>query len=98
MNSAHKKDFWQQHIQAWAQSKLPQKAYCQQSNISYTSFGYWRTRLKRQENPVPKWLPVTFTRPTMVMMTISMGIRIEVPASALAEVLPVIVRSQQEVS
>ncbi|MBL1261137.1 MAG: hypothetical protein COB33_015620 [Thiotrichaceae bacterium] len=98
MKSAQKKDFWQRHIQAWEQSKLPQKAYCQQHNISYANFGYWRTRLKRLENPVPKLVPVTLTRPTMVIMTLSMGIRIEVPTNALAEVLSVVVRSQQEIS
>jgi len=98
MKSAQKKDFWQQHIQAWEQSKLPQKVYCQQHNISYANFGYWRTRLKRLGNPAPKLLPVTLTRPTMVVMTLSMGIRIEVPTNALAEVLPIVARCQQAVS
>ncbi|MCF6324454.1 MAG: hypothetical protein L3J89_09040 [Gammaproteobacteria bacterium] len=98
MKSVQKKDFWQQHIQAWKQSKLLQKVYCQQNNISYANFGYWRTRLKRLEKPAQKLVPVTLTRPTMVMMTLSMGIRIEVPTNALAEVLSVVVRCQQEVS
>jgi len=97
MKSAQKKEFWQQHIQGWEQSKLPQKVYCQQNNISYANFGYWRTLSKRMEKPSPKLVPVTLTRTTMVMVTLSMGIRIEVPASALAEVLPVVVRCQQDV-
>jgi hypothetical protein len=97
MKSAEKKAFWQQHIQTWEQGKLPQKVYCQQHNISFASFGYWRTRLKRLEKPAPKLVPVTLTRPTMVMMTLPMGIRIEVPTNALAQVLPVIIRCQQDV-
>jgi len=40
MTSNQKKDFWQQHIQAWEKSKLSQKGYCQQNNISFASFGY----------------------------------------------------------
>ncbi len=97
MKSVQKKEFWQQHIQAWEKSKLPQKVYCQQNNISYANFGYWRTRSKCMEKPSPKLVPVTLTRPTMVMMTLPIGIRIEVSASALAEVLPVVVRCQQDV-
>ncbi len=98
MTSNQKKEHWQQHIHEWSQSKLPQKVYCQQQHLSYASFGYWRTRLKPLEKPAPKLVPVTLTRPTMVMVTLSVGIRIEVPASSLAEILPVVVRCQQDVS
>ena len=42
-----KQDFWQQHITYWRQSRLSQKEYCKQNDISFSSFGYWRTRLNR---------------------------------------------------
>jgi len=97
MTSAQKKDFWQQHIQAWEKSKLAQKVYCQQNDISFASFGYWRTRLNRLEKPAQKLVPVTLTRPSaVVVITLPMGIRIDVPAHALAEVLPVIAQTCHE--
>ena len=97
MTSAQKKDFWQQHIQDWSKSKLPQKVYCQQNNISFASFGYWRTRLNRLQKPAKKFVPVTLTRPsTVVVITLLQGVRIDVPAHALGEVLPVIVQSCRE--
>jgi len=97
MTSNHKKDFWQQHILDWGKSKLPQKVYCQQNNISFASFGYWRTRLNRLQKPTKKLVPVTLTRPSaVVVITLPMGIRIDVPVQTLAEVLPVVVRANRE--
>jgi len=87
MKSDQKKDFWQQHIQDWSKSKFPQKIYCQQNNISFASFGYWRTRLKRLQKPSKKLVPVTLTRPSaLVVITLPMGVRMDVPAHVLAEV------------
>lgn len=97
MTSNQKKDVWQQHIQDWSKSKLSQKVYCQQHNISFASFGYWRTRLNRLQKPDNKLVPVTLTRPSpVVVMTLPMGVRIDVPAYALAEVLPVVFRASRE--
>jgi len=93
MTSNQKKDFWHQHIREWSKSKLPQKVYCQQNNISFASFGYWRTRLNRLQKPTNKLLPVTLTRPSaVVVITLPMGMRIDVPVHALGEALPVISR------
>ncbi|WP_419606009.1 IS66 family insertion sequence element accessory protein TnpA, partial [Thiolapillus sp.] len=32
--------FWQLHIAAWQQSGLTQKAYCEQQELRYSTFGY----------------------------------------------------------
>jgi hypothetical protein len=97
MTSNQKKDFWQQHIQAWSKSKLPQKVYCQQNNISFASFGYWRTRLNRMEKPAQKLVPITLTRPSaVVVITLPLGMRIDVPVQTLDEVLPVVFRTCRE--
>ena len=97
MTSAQKKDFWQQHIQDWSKSKLPQKVYCRQNNISFASFGYWRTRLNRLQKPSKKLVPVTLARPlAVVVITLPMGIRIDVPADALGDILPVVVQTCHE--
>ncbi len=39
--------FWQSHIAAWQQSGLTQKAYCEQQELRYTTFGYWVRKLRR---------------------------------------------------
>lgn len=97
MTSSQKKEFWQQHIHDWSKSKLPQKVYCQQQAISFASFGYWRTRLNRLDKPRKKLVPVTLTRPlAMVVITLPVGVRIDVPVHALAEVLPVVFRANRE--
>ncbi|WP_419637505.1 IS66 family insertion sequence element accessory protein TnpA, partial [Thiolapillus sp.] len=40
--------FWQPHISAWQQSGLTQKAYCEQQELRYSTFGYrcqpWRAK------------------------------------------------------
>ena len=97
MTPDQKKDFWQQHIDNWSKGKLPQKAYCQENNISFASFGYWRTRLNRLQTPIKKLLPVTLTRPSaVVVIALPMGMRIDVPVHALDEVLPVVLRINRE--
>ena len=47
MTSEQKRQHWQRHIEAWQQSRLPQREYCKQQEISFSSFSYWRTRLSR---------------------------------------------------
>lgn len=97
MKSDQKKDFWQQHIREWSKSNLPQKVYCQQQAISFASFGYWRTRLNHLQKPTNKLVPVTLTRPSaVVVITLPLGMRMDVPVQALDEVLPVIFRTCRE--
>ncbi len=96
MTSDQKIDIWQQHILEWSEGQLSQKAYCQQNNISFSSFGYWRKRLNRLEKPTKKLLPVTLIQPSaVVVITLPLGVRIDVPMHVLDEVLPVIFRTCQ---
>ncbi len=99
MTSENKYDFWQRHIEGWQQSKLSQKAYCRQQDLSFASFGYWRTRLNRKAETRSKFIPVKLAAgASSVVVFLPVGLRLEFPAHALAEVLPVIVRSVREVS
>jgi hypothetical protein len=99
MTSENKRDFWQRHMEGWHQSTLSQKTYCQQQALSFASFGYWRTRLNRKTDTPGKFIPVNLTgTPTSVKVFLPTGVRLELPAHVLAEVLPVIVHSVQETS
>ncbi|MBN4079278.1 hypothetical protein JYT26_01420 [Beggiatoa alba] len=99
MTSENKHDFWRRHIECWSQSKLSQKAYCLQQDLSFASFGYWRTRLNRKTKTRNKFISVNVPRVSAsVNVFLPVGLRLEIPAHALAELLPVIVRSVQDVS
>jgi hypothetical protein len=92
--------FWAQHIQGWEQSQLGQKEFCRQHTLSYPQFCYWRKRLKAQA-PVSerKLIPVVLSESNAsVWIFLPSGIRLEIPTSALAQVLPVICRTVSELT
>lgn len=97
MSSENKSDFWQRHIEGWRQSKLSQKAYCSLQDLSFASFGYWRTRLNRKPEPRGKFIPVNLPKASAsINIFLPAGLRLEMPVHALAEVLPVIYRAVQD--
>jgi len=97
MTSENKSDFWQRHIEGWRQSKLSQKAYCSQEDLSFASFGYWRTRLSRKIEAGGKFIPVNLPKgSSSITVFLPAGLRLEMSVHALAEVLPVIYRSVRD--
>jgi len=38
---------WQTHIREWEQSGLSQRRYCQERELSLSTFQWWRSRLKK---------------------------------------------------
>ena len=44
-----KSQYWSEHILGWRKSGLTQGKYCSEQGISYTAFGYWRTRLNQDQ-------------------------------------------------
>lgn len=91
-----KRQHWQQHIEAWRQSSLTQQDYCSQQEIPLSTFRYWHTRLKRLAEGPKKLLPVKVLRTATITVALPTGIRLEMPADALEEILPVLTRSVQE--
>lgn len=50
-----KQSEWLVYIQAWENSGKKQALYCQENDLSLTTFGYWRTcYLKKKKQVVPK--------------------------------------------
>lgn len=94
MTSEHKKAFWQGHIDGWRQSQLSQRDYCRQHNLTFSSFGYWRTRLNRLQQSANKLIPVKLAgSSSSVTIFLPAGLRLDVPVHALAEILPVVYRT-----
>lgn len=96
MSTGEKFQYWQRHIDNWRQSGKRQRAFCAENQLSYATFSYWRTKLNRERKAENKWLPVHVAPSAAVAVCLPGGIRLEVPAPALADVLPVVYRAVQE--
>ncbi|WP_052808354.1 IS66 family insertion sequence element accessory protein TnpA [Methyloterricola oryzae] len=58
--------YWQAHRIAWQSSGLSQRAYCQREGLSFSAFGYWRSRVKaRVEASLPAFVPVLIEEPAV---------------------------------
>jgi hypothetical protein len=97
MTTDEKHQYWYQQIDAWQQSGKPQRTFCMEHELSYSTFSYWRTKINRAKQRENKWLPVHLTASSVaVTVCLPGGIRLEVPAQALGDVLPVVYRSLQD--
>lgn len=97
MTSEQKRSFWQKHIEDWQQSKLTQPKYCEQHNLSFAQFGYWRTQLNRKDTAKSKWVPVSLVKQSAIAtLYLPKGIRLDVPCQQLVEVLPHIYQALPE--
>jgi hypothetical protein len=58
--------YWQAHRVAWQSSGLSQRAYCQREGLSFSAFGYWRSRVKAMgQAPLPAFMPVLIEAPAV---------------------------------
>jgi hypothetical protein len=97
MNTINKAEFWQDHINAWQGSGLSQTGYCKQHEIKFHNFAYWRNRLSPAKEPASKLMkmggmPVS----SRVVMNLPLGVRLELFASDLPAVLPVVLQTLRE--
>ena len=46
--SAYLSEYWQEQIAAWEQSGQSQKSFCDQRELNYHRFGYWRRKFLEQ--------------------------------------------------
>jgi hypothetical protein len=97
-------DAWQNHITAWQQSGLSQKAYCQRHQLGLSTFHNKYRELKNDIAvptgnpltvlPVIRPLPSTHTEPAVVTIQSPQGWRLEcpltIPALTLTTLLSVL--------
>jgi hypothetical protein len=78
---------WLEHINAWQDSDLTQKAFCQAHQLGYASFRRWRGIFKAEAakaavstDEVVRFLPVKVqdTNPTPLTIHLQADLRIEV--------------------
>jgi Transposase len=48
--------FWRAHHEAWRQSDLNQREYCEAHGLSLKAFGNWRAKFKAESQPPPRKL------------------------------------------
>jgi hypothetical protein len=82
--TSSQKKFWQHHIQAWQDSGLSQRAYCQKNNIKEYRFSHWKSRLAKNSVsgcfvrvPMPTHLPVPIKRSALHVYSPN-GFRVDV--------------------
>jgi len=46
--------FWRTHHEAWHQSDLNQREYCEAHGLSLKAFGNWRAKFKAEPQPPPR--------------------------------------------
>ena len=94
MEQVDRAQFWEDQIEGWSKSGVAQRRYCEDNKLSFSSFTYWRGKQQVKKTAANKWLPIKVTAPSSTISVILPGnIRLEVAASSLAEVLPVVYRS-----
>jgi hypothetical protein len=45
MTTDDKHHYWNTQISNWQQSGMPQRQFCAESKLRYSTFCYWRTKL-----------------------------------------------------
>jgi len=97
MTSEQRRNHWQGHHDAWRRSRLSQRAYCEQHALSYASFSYWRKRVSMDKpQPVGKLIPLDLPGSRANVVLTAVGIRVEIPAALLPDVLPVVLRTLRD--
>jgi hypothetical protein len=91
---------WRERIQAWEQSGLTQKAFCEQHHLGLASLQRWRRLLKMEQassSPAPvAFLPVSVKemRPWNLTVVVNDTLRIEIAAGfdprALRQIIEVL--------
>ena len=60
------KNKWYKHIEAWKQSNLSQKAYCDQHNLKAAQLSYWHRKFEQAKLPqASKAVPSNFVPVTV---------------------------------
>jgi hypothetical protein len=94
IKQADKAQLWREQVDSWSKSDVAQRRYCEDNNLSYSSFTYWRSKQQASKTVASKWLPIKVTVPSStISIILPRNIRLEVAASGLVEVLPVVYHS-----
>ncbi len=84
MDQQSKREHWAAILEQYQQSKLSIKQFCTEQNLSYQTFHYWSKKLTHPK-PETKVQPIVVSEPitntSCVVLTLSNGIRAELPTT-----------------
>jgi len=94
MNTADKHLFWNKHLADWSGSGLSQKAYCLQQGLKPATFSYWRKGRRSPDAACGKLIRLPISAGNLSVRISVSGLKLDVPVSALSQVLPIVLRNQ----
>jgi hypothetical protein len=81
LDPKEKRQFWENHVQAWQQSGLTQAEYYRQNNLKNHRWWYWRKRISHPPEADVTFVPLHFssskTSQTGISVVTPNGYRIE---------------------
>jgi hypothetical protein len=81
LDPKEKRQFWEDHVQAWQHSGLTQAEYCRQNNLKNHRWWYWRKRISHPPETDVTFVPLNFSSSKLSRIGISVvtpnGYRIE---------------------
>ncbi|KEY57127.1 hypothetical protein, partial [Serratia sp. DD3] len=83
MKSQQRADYWREQITLWQASGLSGQIFCQQHQLTYHQFVYWRQKYRMPEDPLsPGFAKVTATVPVnSAELTLSVSVKVVVVLS-----------------
>ena len=61
LDPKEKRQFWEDHVQAWQHSGLTQAEYCRQNNLKNHRWWYWRKRISHPPDTDVTFVPLRFS-------------------------------------
>jgi hypothetical protein len=76
-----KREYWHNHIDNWLSSGLSQTKYCEQENISFASFSWWRTKGLKGKTKAKKlyFVPAVIKEPETAVSNLHINIELIFP-------------------
>jgi hypothetical protein len=100
-----KTQLWSERIASWKQGGLSQRAFCDQQQLAFSTFTYWRGRLKKlnsgdDSDGEVNFLPVRFKQECAAPLTLRINDRhsIEITAGFDPELLARVVRTLKSIA
>ncbi len=76
-----KREHWRKHIDNWQSSGISQTKYCEQENISFASFSWWRTKGLKGKTKSKKisFVPAVIKEPETAVSKLHINIELIFP-------------------
>ena len=69
---------WEERVAAFRNTKMEQKSWCEENNVSVSTLRYWLRKMRSEESgeKKPDWISVNLSGPEMQEKTIGVAARL----------------------